>query len=404
VRLQHRGRRERFNLETPNRAVAAARALDIYRYLLVNGWEAALEKFKPHGTRATGPIATVGDLIEALRRVETGNPQTFADYVGCFRRVVAAAGGIVGDKRRYDVHQGGRAAWLQKVDAVRLEEITPEKVRLWKKRFLDAAGSNRIKQRSARVTVNSTMRLAGALFSERRLRAAGLTIASPFEGVEYERNPSTRYHSSFSIAELTEAARTELAGEEFKCYLLATFAGLRQDEIDKLHWSAFRWDQGVLRIEPTPHFGGKSQESIADVDLEPEVLEIFRGFRARATGPFVIESSVPPRLTVTYRHHRCRRTFRLLCAWLRAHGVAARTPLHALRKEFGSQVCDRLGIYAASQALRHSGVRVTEAHYIERRRRIVPGLGHLLKQPQNITPLTLANLDTPAGQPERASG
>jgi hypothetical protein len=35
-------------------------------------------------------------------------------------------------------------------------------------------------------------------------------------------------------------------------------AGLRRDEIDKLGWSSFRWAQGVLRLELTEHFAGKT--------------------------------------------------------------------------------------------------------------------------------------------------
>lgn len=39
-------------------------------------------------------------------------------------------------------------------------------------------------------------------------------------------------------------------------------------------------------------------------------------------------------------------------------------PIHALRKEFGSLVNEKYGIYPASSALRHSVVGVTEAYYI----------------------------------------
>jgi hypothetical protein len=176
-----------------------------------------------------------------------------------------------------------------------------------------------------------------------------------------------------------------LGSEEFKAYLLAAFAGLRRDENDKLQWRAFRWESGILRLEVTEHFGGKSEESVADVDLEEEVLAIFRGFHAQARGPFVIESTIPPRRTTTYRHYRAQRTFDKLCGWLRAHGVASTNPLHTLRKEFDSQVADKLGIYAASRALRHADIKITAAHYLEGKRRIVPGLGSLLKQPDNIT-------------------
>jgi hypothetical protein len=43
--------------------------------------------------------------------------------------------------------------------------------------------------------------------------------------------------------------------------------------------------------------------------------------------------------------------------------VGGKRPLHALRKEFGSQICDKHGIYAASRALRHSDVGATALHF-----------------------------------------
>jgi hypothetical protein len=47
VRIQWRGRRETFNLKTPNKAAAAAKAKEIYTILVGRGWDATLEKFKP---------------------------------------------------------------------------------------------------------------------------------------------------------------------------------------------------------------------------------------------------------------------------------------------------------------------------------------------------------------------
>jgi len=62
----------------------------------------------------------------------------------------------------------------------------------------------------------------------------------------------------------------------------------------------------------------------------------------------------------------------------REKGVKSRTPLHTLRKEFGSQICDREGIYAASRALRHADIAITSEHYVDKKKRVVSGLGHLL--------------------------
>jgi hypothetical protein len=78
---------------------------------------------------------------------------------------------------------------------------------------------------------------------------------------------------------------------------------------------------------------------------------------------------------------------RALLAWLRAKGVVSKTPLHTLRKEFGSQINDRCGLLAASEQLRHGGIAVTARRYVENRNRSVLGLGHLLKGERTIIPM-----------------
>jgi hypothetical protein len=46
MKVAYEGRRETFPLGRPNKAVAAARARDIYLFLAANGWEAALARYK----------------------------------------------------------------------------------------------------------------------------------------------------------------------------------------------------------------------------------------------------------------------------------------------------------------------------------------------------------------------
>ena len=138
-----------------------------------------------------------------------------------------------------------------------------------------------------------------------------------------------RYRSGFDVFALIETAREELSQaepEQFKIFLLAVMAGLRRREIDTLEWAAFRWDQGVIRIEATRWFHPKSEDSLGDVEVDPELLDVFRRYHARATGAFVIESPNPPRPGATYEHYRCQTLIEKLLAWLRAKGVATETP------------------------------------------------------------------------------
>jgi integrase len=147
----------------------------------------------------------------------------------------------------------------------------------------------------------------------------------------------------------------------------------------------------VIRIETTEHFRPKSHSSEGDIHVDAELLDIFRGYRARAKSEsdFVIESRGDVAVVASsYACYRCYRKFVALCKWLRAHGVESKKPLHTLRKEFGSQIHARYGLLAASEALRHGGVSVTARHYIENKHRSVLGFGHLLKsEARTLVPL-----------------
>src|SRR6516165_3437695 len=66
-------------------------------------------------------------------------------------------------------------------------------------------------------------------------------------------------------------------------------------EIDLLEWQSFDFAAGTLRIMPTKWYQLKTNESASELPVEPEILELFRGWRARAIGEFVLESDRPPR-------------------------------------------------------------------------------------------------------------
>jgi hypothetical protein len=58
-------------------------------------------------------------------------------------------------------------------------------------------------------------------------------------------------------------------------------------------------------------------------------------------------------------------------------GVNTQKPLHTLRKEYGSLINKIHGIHAASKALRHADISVTNNFYTDSRARVTPGLGKL---------------------------
>jgi hypothetical protein len=167
--------------------------------------------------------------------------------------------------------------------------------------------------------------------------------------------------------------------EALKAFLLGAMAGLRRKEIDLLPWTAFNWTKQTLRISVTDHFCAKSQDSIGEIDLDPELVELFQEFHSKRTGDFVIESDAQPNLEATYACYRCQAIFERLTVWLRTNGVCGLRPLHSLRKEFGSKICAQYGLFAASRALRHADIGTTASHYLDKQKRTSIGLGHLLK-------------------------
>jgi integrase len=169
--------------------------------------------------------------------------------------------------------------------------------------------------------------------------------------------------------------------EQFKIFCLALLCGLRKREIDTLLWKSVDLEKGVIRIERTEYFQPKSEDSAAEVDVAPELVEILRGFKKEAEGKFVIESENPPRYHTSRTNYRGERDFEALYAWLAGKGLSARKKLHELRKECGAVIANSLGIFAASRALRHSDIRITSQYYADKKARITTGLDSILSAP-----------------------
>ena len=288
-------------------------------------------------------------------------------------------------------------AWRDKVEKVELSSFTLAKIIAWREEFVARAGNDPLRRRSAEISATSFIRRTRSLFAPRlieHLESVRLPDPLPFAGIKLKRRKSPRYQSTFNVAQLIEDAKNELAEpepEQFKIFVLAIMAGLRRNEIDKAEWSWFNWDAGQIQITATRYFRTKSEESARSVWLPPEALEIFRGYRARATGPFVIASSVEPITNKSYDTYRAGEAISGLIGWLRSKGVSGTKPLHTLRKEYGSLICSDFGLFAAKQMLGHADITTTAEHYLETKDKPMIGLGALLKEPQNVIPLEAAS-------------
>jgi integrase len=405
IKLAFDKRREQFNTGEKEKSAASVVAAEIYRSLDRLGWDATLKEYKPgkldRTDAANGIILepTVGDFIAAVGRLSEVRPYTLGCYSRSFRHIVADVVKIKGDESRFDYVNGGAGRWRELVDAVKLVALTPLKIQAWKMAFVARGESNQQSERTSKVSVNSIMRQAKSLFSDKRgvlslvRDLMRLPSPLPFDGVGFYENQSMRYQSKIDAGELLTGARDELAmsdPEAFKMMVLALCCGLRRNEIDKLAWRQVDLAKGVIRIETTRWFRAKSEDSLGEVDLDPELVVLMRGWKAKAVGEFVVQGEVQPRLGKGYSHYRAFRVAERLAEWLRGKGLEDRKALHTLRKEFGSLVAEEHGIYAASRALRHADIQVTAKHYLDKKQRISIGLGRLLA-PANVVAADFKN-------------
>lgn len=372
VEIQVRGDRRHWSLDTPNRGAAAARARDIYLAAKSNGWEKTEQAYRPALAAPTKRKApTIGEFLAESGAKSGLSPKTFEDYARALRKIVTDVFDLDKGTSRYGYKGEAYKRRLDSILNVRLNRLTPAKVQEWKVNFLRRAGHDQIALRRAKISANSFLRRARSLFADSATRHLEIELPSPlpFEGVEFEEGQSLKYQSQIKPGELYQAAEKELATthpEAFKIFLLAVMTGLRRREIDLLEWPSFDWEDDVIRVVPTKYFHPKTQESIRDVQAGARVMELFRGFRAKATGQFVVEANAQPRPGVTYEHYRCKEHFETLNDWLRDHGLQnVDKPLHTLRKEFGSQIVRRYGIFAGSKALGHESIGITNDFYAD---------------------------------------
>ncbi len=389
IRICHAGRREVFNLQTSNKSAAAKKAREIYLSLLSIGWNETASKYKAKKPKQKKiKECTLGLFLQCVKEASDLKEGTFNDYAKCLRQIFSETAKIRSTSGKYNPHSGGRKAWADKIDSLPLAYLTPEKVQKWKNDYVARREQTPVSIRKAKISCNSVMRQAKALFAKKHtnLLTVELPDPLPFEGVSFYPRQSCRYHSKVDLKGLISDAMNELPKdnlEELKVFYLAVMAGLRRNEIDKLEWDAFDFEKGILSIKPTEHFDAKSEDSIDELDLDEEVLSFFRGMKARSTSIFVIHSPNPTKVRTSYPTYRCNYIFSNLIKWLRSKGITARKPLHELRKEYGSIIVNEHGIFAASRALRHSDIAITAQFYADKKKRVTVGLGSLLNEKES---------------------
>jgi integrase len=387
MRLQMRGKRWAFSLGTGNAEAAARKAANVYNDFLTLGVEGALAKHRPQ--KPVASIATVGQWIEAARSVATVNPATFALYAAALRKIVGDIIRVKRNRKRFGPKRGGAQAYRKAIDDAPLSLLSPEAIQKWRMEYVKRAKTP-AEQSSRRTSCNSTVRQARSLFGKKIAKFVPLPDPLPFQHVEFFPRQSAKYFSRIDAKALLTKAQSELAEKDspaFLAVLLALAAGLRKGEIDTLSWHQIDFTRGVIRVEHTDKASLKSADSRGEVPIDASVVELLRGFHARKTGVFVIESGdnvSGPR--AWGRHYRAQSVFDRVTDWLRRHGVTAKKPLHELRKELGALITAEHGIYAASHVLRHADLSTTAAHYTDLKTRPTIPVGRWLL-PANVVPM-----------------
>ncbi len=378
VRMKHNRREAWFNLDSANQSTAAVKARDIYLSLVSLGWEGALAKHKP-STIAKADVCTVGAFLADVGARSHLRPMTVRRYAVKLRKIIAdlakVDAGAKGRAKRakYDYMNGGRDAWLAKVDGQSLALLTPDVVNAWRNRYVAKAGTDPVARKSAERSAASYLRCARSLFTPEVTAMLHVkTPANPFTGVKLKDPGPQRYHSEINPEWLLACAGRELRKKEPQQYLalfLCLWAGLRRKEADLLTWEQIDFKQGQIHIRRTAHFEPKTEESQREIDLAPEALDVLRSFRKGSASEFVLDGAQPNPAS-TYDYYRCDCIWRDLNAWLRGKGVRQQKAIHALRKESGSLIASSHGIEAARQHLGHRDIRTTSSHYVDKKKRI----------------------------------
>lgn len=385
VRIQHLGKRRSFALGTSNAEAAAVKARDCYLAIYAGGWEAAEARFNPEMiVQRDDP--TVGDFLREVEAKAGLKPKTFRNYSSYFRRIVADSFGMGDTDDKFAHRNGGHTAWLERVDKVRLAAVTPARIEEWRKSYIRAAQDNPLRQGSATRSSNSYLRCARSLFSKKWLKKLKVRLPEvlPFHEVVIKKSRPPKYQSSINPAKLLQAARQHLAAENpeaYKVFLLAFGAGLRKGEIDALECGHFDFEKGIVVVEPTEFHDLKTEESEAAVEVDQALAQELKRLMPVASRFYVVVDA-PPRPGLNRQYYRAESVFQSLYKWLSEQGVKAPRPLHTLRKEFGSMINSRFGLFAAMTALRHSNITTTSEYYVDNKRRIAFPIAELFEAEQ----------------------
>jgi integrase len=374
ARVQHAGERRAVPLATPDRQTAARIAAKLYAAIRDKGWQAGLAEVLPgQAERKAAPCQSFGDHLAvaiAAKRADMESPikaVTLRNYAQSARALVVLATGIDGGKLKFDYRGKGRAKWLARLDPVRADAIKAEDIQAQLAARI-ATAADESERLSAQRTLAKTVRQAKALFRGREW--------NPFASLKMGSPAPDPYTGKLDIPGLVRAAMEMESTDPQLLAALLMFAGagLRRSEADNARWNWLDAEGGKITVQAVGNFKPKTRNSRLPIAVSAGYLAALLRLRpadAAADG-FILAPELPERKPGTFYAYRAKDVFDRLQAWLRRQGVGTRTPIHDLRREFGSYCAEHGDIFVASRQLRHSGVAITEKFYAAQRRNIAP--------------------------------
>lgn len=398
VRMRYDGITRQVRLDYSNRDTAADQALALYQRLQDEGW-AAIDRRK---LRVPASLS-VDDFVKAFehaakRMARAPRPITVSAYAKNLKLLC-----------RY-----GRIT--------ELNQLTPEAIERARDNYRETARKAGRQESAITNTLSTITRNSAACFSRKareQLRKDGHTVGNPFEGIECKTDipkvvklPDDIVNRIWKDAPLLRdgdpgAGEIRLANyrakyrkthdnrepgrwvpidwrkphrDAYAVLLLALGCGLRANECDKARWSWFSMKDGEwhLEIKAEVDFipkGGGGRE----IKIPAQLYEAILATR-NDTGPYVIGG---PASTDSSKKggglYRRPNTFRVVNEWLRKRGIEAGNkhgkPLHSLRKQFGSEIATRFGLFHAQKLLGHASPDITTRHYAAQTE--LPSLTHI---------------------------
>lgn len=331
------GKQREISLRTSNRTQAESTARNIMELS---------QKF---------PIEDV--LIRAFGGVakKTANPSemTVEDYILKYRQYCLESEKAPSEKTIKNAI-GYLRLIANKTDSVTLkdlEKITPE---IMAKHYKNP------------ISRNSAIRQAKSIFKDsvlKWLHRLKIDVENPFRFYELNKTKISPY------VPLTPEIRLKLEKEIKKqpdniqlLFLLAYKAGLRRAESDKIRFSSLTKSEkgGVIQIKEEIDFVPKSRQSRI-INISPEIYKEILKLRGKSDSEFLVPSIAIQRKGRKNKHgsYRLENEFDSIIAFLKPFKV----DYHDLRKEFGSRVASKFGLFHAMSILGHSDYKTTLAYY-----------------------------------------